>query len=214
VSYGCLAMSSANRLPPEDQIRVRVKAELRKRLRGVRATMPSEACAKRSARIVSRLEAHPAVLAAKSVALFWPIVEKHEVDLRPLDTSLRARGVSIAYPWIDPETRAMTFRFSAAEALAERGFGFCEPEPAAPEASRAEIDVIVVPAIAIDPTGHRIGYGAGFYDRTIVRFSPPAVTIGVAFDFQLVVEIPFTEHDVALAHVVTDDREIEVAPAS
>ena len=96
----------------------------------------------------------------------------------------------------------------------ERGFGFCEPEPAAPEASRGEIDVIVVPAIAIDPAGHRIGYGAGFYDRTIARFAPPAITIGVAFDFQLVAEVPFTEHDVALAHVVTDERQIEVAPTS
>jgi 5-formyltetrahydrofolate cyclo-ligase len=205
-------MSNASRLPPDDLIRVRVKAELRKRLRGVRATMPLDACAKRSARIVARLEAHPAVVAARSFALFWPIVEKHEVDLRSLDASLRARGASVAYPWIDPETRAMTFRFSPAEELEERGFGFCEPAPTARAASRGEIDLIVVPAIAIDPTGHRIGYGAGFYDRTIGEFAPPAVTIGVAFDFQLIVEVPFTEHDVPLAHVVTDEREIDVAP--
>src|SRR5450631_2411562 len=100
-------MPDSTRLPPDDVIRVRVKAELRKRLRGVRATMPADACAKRSARIISRLEAHPVLRAAKSVALFWPIVERHEVDLRPLDASLRARGVKVAYPWIDPETRAM-----------------------------------------------------------------------------------------------------------
>ncbi|MGO8997746.1 MAG: 5-formyltetrahydrofolate cyclo-ligase [Polyangiaceae bacterium] len=201
-------MPDASRLPPDDVIRVRVKAELRKRLRGVRATMPADACAKRSERIVVRLASHPAVVAAKSVALFWPIVERHEVDLRPLDASLRARGIRVAYPWIDPETRAMTFRFSPAEELEERGFGFCEPAPTAPEASPGELDVVVVPAIAIDPTGHRIGYGAGFYDRTIVRFAPPAVTIGIAFDFQLVAEVPFTEHDVAVAYVVTDEREM------
>jgi 5-formyltetrahydrofolate cyclo-ligase len=201
-------MSDATRLPPDDVIRVRVKAELRKRLRGVRATMPSDACARRSERIVARLEAHPVVRAARSIALFWPIVERHEVDLRPFDVALRARGVTVAYPWIDPETRAMTFRFSSAEALEEHGFGFCEPAATALEASRGELDVIVVPAIAIDPTGHRIGYGAGFYDRTVVRFAPPAVTIGVAFDFQLIAEVPFTEHDVPLAHVVTDEREM------
>src|SRR5271154_1572072 len=153
-------MPDESRLPPDDVIRVRVKAELRKRIRGVRATMPIDACAKRSARIVARLEAHPAVIGAKSVALFWPIVERHEVDLRPLDASLRARGASIAYPSIDPETRAMTFRFASPAALEERGFGFCEPAPTAPEAARGELDVIVVPAIAIDPVGHRIGYGA------------------------------------------------------
>jgi len=204
-------MSDATRLPPEDVIRVRVKAELRKRLRGVRATLPAEACAARSARIVSRLLAHPAILAAKSVASFWPIVERHEVDLRPFDASLRARGVRVAYPGIDAETRAMTFRFSPAEELEERGFGFCEPAPAAPEAAPGDLDVVVVPAIAIDPVGHRIGYGAGYYDRTLQRFAPPAVTIGVAYDFQLVAEVPFTEHDVALAYVVTDEREIDAS---
>ncbi len=202
-------MQDESRLPPDDVIRFRVKAELRKRLRGVRATMPVEACAKRSAKIVARLEAHPSVLAAKSIALFWPIVERHEVDLRSFDATLRARGVSVAYPWIDPETRAMTFRFAQPEELEERGFGFAEPALTAKEASRGELDVIIVPAIAIDPTGHRIGYGAGFYDRTVVRFAPPALTIGVTFDFQLVAEVPFTEHDVALGYVVTDEREME-----
>jgi 5-formyltetrahydrofolate cyclo-ligase len=206
-------MPDASRLPPDDVIRVRVKAELRKRLRGVRATMPLEACAKRSGRIVARLEAHPVVQAARSFALFWPIVERHEIDLRPLDASLRARGAKVAYPAIDPETRAMTFRFTPVEGLEERGFGFSEPAPSAVEANPGDLDVIVVPAIAIDPTGHRIGYGAGFYDRTIARYAPPAVTIGVAFDFQLVAEVPFTEHDVRLAHVVTDEREMAAEEA-
>jgi 5-formyltetrahydrofolate cyclo-ligase len=201
-------MSDATRLPPDDVIRVRVKAELRKRIRGLRATMPLDACAKRSAKIISRLEALPAVQAARSVALFWPIVEKREVDLRAFDVALRGRGVKVAYPSIDPETRAMTFRFAATESLEERGLGFCEPAYDAPEPARGEVDVVIVPAIAIDPAGHRIGYGAGYYDRTIPKFAPPAATIGVAFDFQLVAEVPFTEHDVRLGYVVTDEREM------
>jgi 5-formyltetrahydrofolate cyclo-ligase len=200
-----------SRLPSDDVIRVRVKAELRKRLRGVRATTPLDACARRSAEIVRRLQAHPTVSAARAVALFWPIPERHEVDLRAADTVLRARGVAVAYPSIDPETHAMTFRFAAPDALEEQGLGFREPPPGAPEAARGELDVIVVPAIALDPVGHRIGYGAGFYDRALPPFAPPAVTIGVAFDFQLVAEVPFTEHDVALGFVITDAREIDVA---
>jgi 5-formyltetrahydrofolate cyclo-ligase len=199
-----------SRLPPDDVIRARVKLELRKRLRALRATTPLDACAKRSARIVERLESLAAIASARSVALFWPIVERHEVDLRPLDAILRARGVEVAYPSIHPETRVMTFRFASPDALAERGLGFCEPPEAAREAARGELDVLVVPAIAIDPTGHRIGYGAGFYDRTIPRFAPPAVTVGVAYDFQLVAEVPFAPHDVALSAVVTDARTLEV----
>jgi 5-formyltetrahydrofolate cyclo-ligase len=200
------------RLPPEELIRRRVKAELRKRLRGLRATFPLDACAKRSERIAVGLEAHPAIQRARAVALFWPILARHEVDLRAFDASLRARGVRVAYPAIDAESRVMTFRFvDEVEHLEERGFGFHEPHLSAIEATRGDLDVLVVPAIAIDPTGHRIGYGAGFYDRTIPLFAPPAVTIGVAFDFQLVAEVPFADHDVPLSFVVTDERTIDAS---
>jgi 5-formyltetrahydrofolate cyclo-ligase len=199
-----------SKLPPEDFIRVKVKAELRKRLRGVRNSTPLAACAERSAAIVARLEAHPALLAARAVALFWPIVTKHEVDLRALDASLRARQVRVAYPAIDADTGAMSFRFVDDLAqLEERGFGFSEPALGAPEASA--LDVIVVPAIAVDPTGHRIGYGAGYYDRTLPRLSPPAVSIAVAFDWQLVAEVPALPDDVRCAWVVTDTRTLDAA---
>ena len=197
----------SHKLAPDDFIRLKVKAELRKRLRGVRKTTPLEACEARSAALVARLEAHPAVVSARSIALFWPIVSKHEVDLRALDTRLRARGVRIAYPAIDADTNVMTLRFVDAIAqLEEKGFGFSEPAPDAPEATA--LDVVIVPAIAVDPTGHRIGYGAGYYDRTLPRYAPPAVSIVVAFDWQLVAEVPFMPDDVRCQSVVTDTRTI------
>jgi 5-formyltetrahydrofolate cyclo-ligase len=198
----------SHKLAPDDFIRLKVKAELRKRLRGVRKTTPLEACEERSKAIVARLEAHPALAAARTVALFWPIVSKHEVDLRALDTSLRARQVRVAYPTIDADTNAMTFRFVDDIAkLEEKGFGFMEPAADAPEATA--LDVIVVPAIAVDPTGHRIGYGAGYYDRTLPRFAPPAVSIAVVYDWQLVAEVPAMPDDVQCAAVVTDTRTID-----
>jgi 5-formyltetrahydrofolate cyclo-ligase len=198
----------SHELAPEEYLRVKVKAELRKRLRGVRKTMPIEAAIERSTKIITTLEAHPAVVAAKSVALFWPIEVRKEVDLRPFDVSLRKRGVRIAYPAIDPETDVMTFRFvDDPSALEEQGYGFAEPPPDAPHA--AELDVVIVPAVAVDPTGHRIGYGAGYYDRTLPRYAPPAVTIAVIYDWQLVAEVPATPHDVKVACVVTDVRQID-----
>ena len=146
-----------------------------------------------------------------AVALFYPIEGKNEVDLRPLDAALRDRGARVAYPSIDPETRVMTFRFvSNPETMEERGLGFREPAESDEEATR--IDIIVVPALQIDPRGHRIGYGAGFYDRALPRFAPPALKVGVAYDFQLISEVPVTEGDVALDVVVTDTRTIEVEP--
>ncbi len=186
----------------------RVKSELRKRLRGLRTTMPASACAERSARIVRAIESHPVMQSARRVALFWPIMERHEVDLRSLDETLRKRGVTIAYPAIDPETRAMTFRVTTRrEDLEERGFGFEEPPADSPLPDA--LDVIVVPALAIDPRGVRIGYGAGFYDRALPTWSPPAVTLGVAYDFQLLAELPSTETDVAVQWIVTDSRAIQ-----
>ena len=200
----------SHKLPPDDFIRLKVKGELRKRLRGVRKSTPAEACAERSRTLVSRLEAHPAVAAAKSIALFWPIEARHEIDLRPLDTTLRARGVRIAYPAIDADSNVMTFRFvDDVSVLEEKGYGFMEPSPAAPEASA--VDVVIVPAIAVDPMGHRIGYGAGYYDRTLPRYVPPGVSIAVAYDWQLVAEVPATEHDVRCAWVLTDLRTFDAS---
>jgi len=192
-------------LAPDDFIRVKVKAELRKRMRGVRKTAPIEACAERSAKIVALLEAHDALKAAKRVALFWPIVTRHEVDLRALDATLRARGARVAYPAIDADSNVMTFRFvDDIASLEELGFGFAEP-PIDAETATA-LDAIVVPAIAVDPTGHRIGYGAGYYDRTLPQFAPPAVTLAVAYDYQLIAEVPATEGDVQVDWIVTDTR--------
>jgi 5-formyltetrahydrofolate cyclo-ligase len=201
-------------LAPEEVIRFKVKAELRKRLRGVRKTAPLEACAERSARIVATLEAHEVVRRSKAAALFWPIVERHEVDLRPLDAAFRARGVRVAYPSIDPDTGDMVFRFvDDPSRLEDAGYGFAEPPGGAPVAAKGDLDLVVVPAIAVDPVGHRIGYGAGYYDRTLPAYAPPAVSIAVAYDYQLVAEVPATEGDVPVAWVVTDQRTIEAADA-
>ena len=193
----------------EEMLRARVKSELRKRMRALRRALPAAACAVRSAKIADRVAELEAVSRARSVCLFWPIEERHEVDLRPLDASLRARGARVAYPGIDPETGAMTFRYVAdPQAMEEQGFGFREPSPGEPEAQPGEIDVVVVPALALDPRGHRIGYGAGYYDRVLPRYAPPAFAVAVAFDFQLVAEVPDSAVDARVAWIVTDARSL------
>lgn len=194
----------------ETTLRYRAKAVLRKRARALRGALPPGAAEARSAKIVERLAALPRLIAARSVALFYPIEGRNEVDLLALDAQLRAAGKRVAYPAIDPETRVMTFRFvDDLATLEERGLGFREPAPSAPEAEA--LDLIVVPALQIDGRGHRIGYGAGFYDRALPRFSPPALAVGVAYGFQLVPEVPDTAGDVALGLVVTDERVLDPA---
>ena len=194
-------------------LRKQAKAVLRQRARALRNTIPEGAIKERSARIVASLLGSPEIAGARSVALFYPIEGRNEVDLRALDAELRAKGARIAYPAIEQETRVMSFRFVAeTEAMEERGLRFREPAEDAEEA--IALDAIVVPALQIDASGHRIGYGAGYYDRTLPRYSPPATAIGVAFDFQLIAEVPVTEGDVAVAMVVTDQRVFRVGEAA
>jgi 5-formyltetrahydrofolate cyclo-ligase len=185
-----------------------VKRELRKRLLGLRKTTPESACGERSARIVANLAGLEPVVRARAVALFWPIEDRHEVDLRALDASLRARGVQVAYPAVvrDDPAGSMTFHFAEPAALEERGYGFAEPPPGAPALARdlRQLDLVVVPALALDPAGQRIGYGAGYYDRALAGTA--VVKVGVIFDFQLVSEVPALDDDVAVDWVVTDQR--------
>jgi 5-formyltetrahydrofolate cyclo-ligase len=209
-------------------LRVRAKIELRKRARGVRSAIPKEAVAARSEKIVRALAALGAVRRAQHVALFFPILSRNEVDLRTLDAELRAEQKALYYPAIEddsrdaaapeaasdlepgtPGPRRMTFRRVVdVESMRERGQGFLDPGPDAPEAEA--LDVIIVPGLAFDPRGYRIGYGAGYYDRTLPRFCPPALAIGVAFDFQLAPDLPATETDVPVDRIITDLREIVV----
>jgi 5-formyltetrahydrofolate cyclo-ligase len=193
----------------ENALRYQAKALLRKKARALRNSVPKSAIAERSARIVSSLGALEVFRRAETVALFWPIEGRNEVDLVALDGRLRARGARVAYPAIDPETRAMTFRFvEAPEHMVERGLGF--REPAETEVEAKSLDVIVVPALQLDARGHRIGYGAGFYDFALARFCPPSISIGVGFDFQLIAEVPVTDGDIALSFIVTDARVLHV----
>jgi 5-formyltetrahydrofolate cyclo-ligase len=196
----------------EEELRRRVKAELRKRMRGLRNALPADACTKRSAKIIDGLRALAFVEQAQKIALFWPIEERHEVDLRPLDAALRAAKKRMYYPAIDPDTRVMTFREVVdVAALAEQGFGFAEPPPDAADAAETGLDLIVVPALAVDARGHRIGYGAGYYDRALARFDG-AKAVAVIYDFQLVSEVPVTDGDVAVGWVVTDARSFAADP--
>jgi len=190
------------------ELRYRAKGVLRQRMRALRNSIPRESLAERSAKICARLLGRPEITSARSVALFWPILKRGEVDLRQLAEALRARGVVVAFPSIHPETKVMTFRIPAdPAAMEERGLGFQEPLLSEPEVSG--VDVVVVPALGVDGEGNRLGYGAGYYDRTLPRFCPPAVPIGVVYDFQVLSEVPATEGDVPLPVVVTDERVIE-----
>jgi 5-formyltetrahydrofolate cyclo-ligase len=142
------------------------------------------------------------------------MTERHEVDLRGLDTALRAGQKRVYYPGVaggDGGSFRTALRLTrSSEELAVRAGRFAEPPPDAPEAARGDVDIVVVPALAVAANGHRLGYGRGFYDALLPDFRPPALAVIVAYDFQLLAEVPVLPHDVPCDIVVTDARTLVV----
>lgn len=185
------------------------KKELRKRMRAVRSAHPAEALASRSAQLVARASTLDAFQQAQSVALFFPMEDRKEVDLRELDRVARAAGKRVYYPFLEQRGESLVSGLRLTHALSElelRGSRFFEPPPSAEPAARGDVDLVFVPALAVAPSGHRLGYGAGFYDSLLPDVCPPGKAVAVAFDFQLLVELPTLPHDVPCDVVLTDTR--------
>jgi 5-formyltetrahydrofolate cyclo-ligase len=186
----------------------KAKAQLRARMKALRTALPPGARSSKSSRICQTVAEHPVFAQARHVALYWPIARQGEVDVRPLHDVARASGKVVYYPFMDEVGDLIQTGFRAVkspEELTERGRGFVEPPTDAPLAQRGELDLLVLPALAIAESGHRLGYGSGFYDATAPEFSPPAALLAVAYDFQLLAEVPSDTHDVA-AHIIITDR--------
>lgn len=192
----------------------KAKQQIRARMRSLRAAMSADAAEQRSAAICARLADLAEFAQASAVGLFWPMEQRREVDLRALDKSAREHGKRVYYPYMTPNAGGFETGFrlvTAVEQLVDRGQRFAEPPSEAPHAERGQIDLIVVPALAIASDGHRLGYGAGFYDVTLPDFCPPALTVAVAYDFQLLGELPILDTDVRCNFVVTDAKTFAAA---
>lgn len=197
------------------EISRRAKRELRRKLRAARQALPPRGIAQRSEQIAERVLSLSDYRSARSVACFAPMPGKNEVDLSSVDAAARRAQKVVYYPFMDPTESGFRtgFRLVADPSeLVDRGRGFAEPPPAAPEAKRGDIDLVLVPALAADGMGQRLGYGAGFYDSTLPDVRPPARAVVVVFGFQLLAELPVEEHDVRCDVVVSDDRIIEIDP--
>ncbi len=139
------------------------------------------------------------------IALYWPV--QNEIDCRLLLSDLERRGMTIALPVVVTPDSPLEFRhYSTGDAL-ERGV-FNTQHPA-PEVPKLVPDIMIVPALAFDGGGHRIGYGGGFYDRTLALYDK-ARAIGFAFSGQIIDHVPRTDHDRELEAVITDNGVIKI----
>jgi 5-formyltetrahydrofolate cyclo-ligase len=194
-------------------LKFRAKKQLRTRLRRLRAAHPPSVLAQASERIVERVLALPEFRAATDVGLFWPLIERREVDVRPLAAAALSAAKRVYFPFLQPKPGGFDTGFRQVQSVSEltdRGQRFFEPPAEAPCAERGQLELLIVPALAAAADGHRLGYGSGFYDATLPDFCPPARALVVIYDFQLLSELPTTENDVACRWVVTDRRLLAV----
>ncbi|HEY4203882.1 MAG TPA: 5-formyltetrahydrofolate cyclo-ligase [Xanthobacteraceae bacterium] len=129
---------------------------------------------------------------------------RNEIDPRPLMLQLAARGARLALPTVVRRDAPLVFRaWQADDALVPGPFGTSHPEDHVEEVVP---DIVLVPLAAFDRRGHRIGYGGGYYDRTlaVLRAAGPTFAAGVAFAVQEVETIPASHHDALLDIVLTD----------
>jgi 5-formyltetrahydrofolate cyclo-ligase len=129
---------------------------------------------------------------------------RSEIDPMPLMRALAARGAQLALPVISARGQSLRFRaWFPGDRLQQGPLGILEPSPAAAEVVPG---IVLVPLAAFDRSGHRIGYGAGHYDRTLAQLhkSKGFAAIGLAFAAQEVKTVPALQHDVALDYVLTE----------
>lgn len=155
------------------------------------------------ARLADRITVRP----GEVVAGFVPI--RSEIDPRPLMQRLHAGGARLALPLIGARDAPLSFRaWAADDPLIAGPLGILEP---AASAAPCEPDIVLVPLAAFDRAGHRIGYGGGYYDRTLrdLRARRAVRALGVAFAMQQVETIPASRHDASLDAVLTEAGVIE-----
>ena len=138
------------------------------------------------------------------VSGFWPI--KEEIDIRPLMIELFNQGCQLALPVVQGKGQRLLFRaWRPGDALEAGVFGTLQPLP---KREVIEPEALLVPLLACDQDGWRLGYGGGFYDRTVaaLRARGRVAAVGVGFDAQRVPEVPHGPQDQRLDWLLTDQR--------
>jgi 5-formyltetrahydrofolate cyclo-ligase len=163
-----------------------------------------------SAHGCERLLALPAIQAARAVLLYLPT--RTEISPIAASEACREEGMTVALPKVEPgsnEIEIVAWESGDRGDLVADAAGLLAP--AAGRVLRVgEIDAVVVPGVAFDREGRRLGRGGGFYDRLLVRLTERCPAIGFCFAAQLVDRVPEESHDLRVSAVVTDAETIEI----
>jgi 5-formyltetrahydrofolate cyclo-ligase len=182
------------------------KAVIRREAQARRAALPADLRGAAAQTIAARpfpVALSPGVI----VSGFMPV--KSEINPVPLMHALAAAGARLALPAVAGRGKPLVMRaFAFGEALAPGVWGIREPKSDAPEVFP---DVVLVPLLAFARSGHRVGYGAGYYDMTItaLRAKKTVLAVGIAFAAQEIPSVPTTPRDARLDLVLTEREVID-----
>ena len=184
------------------------KTGLRARLRAERERIPESARLEAARRVEEALFGLREIRAAGSVALFSSFGS--EIPTDGMASRVLSEGKTLLLPFLTPDGMEMGGVADPEELVPSR-YGPREP-PGRRGVDPATIDVIVVPGLAFDRRGHRLGYGGGSYDRYLARLRPDATRIGIGFDLQVVDRVPAGETDERLHLLVTERGSLDCRP--
>jgi 5,10-methenyltetrahydrofolate synthetase len=184
------------------------RKETRARLIEERGRIPDDEHGRASLAIENSLEGVLASLPPQILSAYWPY--KGEVDLRPLLERLQAKGWTTALPHVLGPRKPLEFYKWTVDAEMDPGvYGI--PVPRNPEVVRP--DIIVMPLVAFDSQNYRLGYGAGYFDITLVRLNPRPHSIGVGFELTRLDTIYPLPTDIPLDLVITETGIQRKAPS-
>jgi len=180
----------------KEDLRLRISAELSAKSIADRALASSRACA--------LLEEQPEWRSAKSVLFYAPLAA--EVDVWPLVADSLAEGKTVLLPRFDPRENAYIACSitHTVKDIREGRFGVREPVESCPRFAGNHLGLILVPGMAFDLDGRRLGRGKGYYDKLLATLR--GTTCGVGFDEQIVERVPTAPHDIRLSCILTPTR--------
>lgn len=184
------------------------KADWRRKISTALKNLPRKKRRTDSEKLRARLKEQNFFRAARSVLFFAPLPE--EVDLWPLLEETINSGKVVALPCFDADKEIYTSRRvkNVHVEILSGQFGIREPSVGCIEMAPGDLDLVLVPGVAFDLNGRRLGRGKGYYDRLLENFTGKKV--GIAFDEQIVEAVPSESLDVRMNYILTPTRAVEV----
>ncbi|MBL7054519.1 5-formyltetrahydrofolate cyclo-ligase [Candidatus Woesearchaeota archaeon] len=188
-----------------------MKQTLKKQIIKKRNSLTEQEVKEKSKKIIGNLKALEEFQKAKNILFYVSVnneVDTHEI----IKELLKAEEKNIIVPYtMRGKPRIFLSKLKDFTELEPRSFGILEPkEKYIKGVDKGKLDLIIVPGIAFDKNGHRIGYGYGYYDRFLKTINEDTVKIGLAYKFQIIEKIPEEEHDVPLNIIVMAKEIIRV----